>query len=331
MTRVGDVENNLATLTPATSDAYGSAVYAFLSNLSGKQIRLYNQGTYQGGTVINTVAFSRFYTTLPLVLQQSFGDELNGSAFGPAFSFNVANNNPSNTEDPTNYTLANGFFNVNFITGGFPYAKNVPNVTVGTGNSGDYWLETAVKVNFAGLQQYPLATLAVFTDVTNYAEIGVKHNVGAGNNYPVAVDFANGVFNNDLTDYSVTNDNDDVVIRIRKTGGTITLSDLDAAQNEHVFRTVTAASTGGDAVLFNLLNSPDGKRVGFLVDNGGGAVPTPASFDYLRTSLNHHRARCGDRRHFAGRRKRPDRRQPVRAAWRVRRAVPGAWQRNGDF
>ena len=286
VTRVGDVENTLATLTPATSDTYGQAVYAFLSDLSGKQIRLYNQGTYQGGTVINTVAFSKFYTTLPLVLQQTFADEFNGPALSPAFSFNVTNNNPSGTGDPANYTVANGFFNVNFTNSGFPYAKNVASVTVGTGNTGDYWIETAVKVNFAGLSQYPLAGLAVFTDAKNYAQIGVKHNVGAGNNYPVAVDALNGVFNNDLTDYSGLTDGDDVVIRIRRTGGTITLSDLDAAQNEHVFRTVDATSTGGDAVLFNLLNNIDGKHIGFLADNGGGAVPTPASFDYLRTSLN---------------------------------------------
>ena len=286
VTRVGDMENTLATLTPATSDTYGQAVYAFLSDLSGKQIRLYNTGTYTGAADINTVAFSRFYTTLPLVLQQTFADEFNGPALSQAFSFNVTNNNPSGTGDPANYSVANGFFNVNFTNGGFPYAKNVASVTVGTGNTGDYWIETAVKVNFAGLSQYPLAGLVVFTDANNYAQIGVKHNVGAGNNYPVAVDALNGVFNNDLTDYSGLTDGDDVVIRIRRTGGTITLSDLDAAQNEHVFRTVDATSTGGDAVLFNLLNNIDGKRIGFLANNGGGAVPTPASFDYLRTSLN---------------------------------------------
>ena len=286
VTRVGDTEKVLGTVTSADTDAYNQPVYAFLSDLSGKQIRLYNQGTYTATTTLNTVAFSRFYTTLPLVLQQTFSDELNGSAFGPAFSFNVSMNNPTNTSDPANYTLANGFFNDNFSTGGFPNAKNVPSVTVGTGNTGDYWIETAVKVNFAGLTSYPLAGLAVFSDANNYALIAEKHNVGAGNNYPVAVDALNGAFNNDLTDYSVINDNDDVVIRIRRTGGTITLSDLDAAQNEHVFRTVNASSTGGDAVLFNLLNNIDGKHIGFLANNGGGTVSTPASFDYLRTSLN---------------------------------------------
>ena len=286
VTRVGDVENILATLTPASADTYSQTAYTFLSNLSGKQIRLFNNGTYTGSSYINPVAFSRFYTTLPLVLQQTFGDELSGSAFGPAFSFMVPGNNPVNTEDKSNYTVANGFFNVNFTNGGFPNAKNVASVTVGAGNTGDYWLETAIKVNFAGLSQYPLAGLAVFNDAGNYAQIGVKHNVGAGNNYPVAVDALNGVYNNDLTDYSVTNDNDNVVIRIRRTGGTITLAYLDGAQSEHVFRTVDATSTGGDAVLFSLLNNIDGKHIGFLADNGGGAVPTPASFDYLRSSLN---------------------------------------------
>ena len=162
----------MGTVSAADTDTYKAGVYSFLNNVAGKHIAMFaapgfdhvnndqSQPLYYPG---EPVAFSKFYTDLPLVNPLTFDDELTAPKFSGAWSFNIPGGNPVNSEDPANYTLANGQFNVTIQRYGLNYTLNLPSVTVGQGKgSGDWWIETAITAPFTTLNTYPYAELAIF-------------------------------------------------------------------------------------------------------------------------------------------------------------------------
>ena len=324
-TRAGDVEKIMGTASASDDPtSYAGQVYTYLKNVSGKRIILAANPGFNSA-INDTVAFSRFYTSLPLVQPLQFADELSGSALSGAWSFNVTGNNPVNTEDPTAYNVANGAFNVTLKGNNFPNAVNVPSVTVGTGNASDWWIETAVKVSFDAVNGYPIAMLTVFDDANNFFEYGIKHNSYNGANYNDATSLLSigGTFTDDLlTDYAGVGTSDNAVFRIVKSAGTITLSFLDANNNEHVTGTLDSSATGAKKDAYTLLSNINGKHIGFCHQPERIGCHR---YGFLRLSPQQpeHPAACRyDGPHCAGRRYEPVERSRRSRDWHVPYRVP---------
>ncbi len=287
-TRPGDVETIMGTASASDTDPFKAGVYSFLSSMADKKIGMYANPGFDGN-IVEPVAFSKFFTDLPLVNPITFDDELTAPKFSPAWSFNIPGGNPVNSEDPANYSLANGQFNVNVQRFGLNYTLNLPSVTVGTGKgSGDWWIETAITAPFTTLNTYPYAELAIFDDANNYAIVGLKNAGYAGapgtqfvaSGLNIAGTYTDDVINGPQV-------GGQTVIRIVKTGGAINFYSLTPGSYPNNFATLDNTATGAKLAYYNYLQNLDGKHIGFTTSTSGSGVTTDtASFDYLRTSLN---------------------------------------------
>ena len=314
----GGAEKTLTTFTSADTDPYKSNAYTLLSDLSGKHIGLFNAPGYNGGSFAEPVAFSKFNTTLPTSgispkFDESFSNE---TKFSSAFSFNVDGNFPTNTEDATHYSFGidslgrqayKSVLQPGLLQG--LAAKNLPNVTIGTGNTGDWYLEASIYAPFSTVHTYPSAALVLFTDANNFAMFK-DQNVGftdgpfafgntawplPGTQYLSALLYTGGNYQDDVfTNAFIVGP---TVIRIKKTAGLTAADDAydisfesnddnyqnDKFRHNYLDKTVT----GGQLDLFNFLENIDGKHIGLFANANGYADPADTvSFYDLKTSLN---------------------------------------------
>ena len=312
----GGTETTLTTLTSADTDAYKAAAYTFLSDLSGKHIGLFAGPGYDSD-LYEKVTFSGFSTTLPTVVPApTFDDELNGTALSGAWSFNVPGNTPLNTEDKTHYNVSGGGLNITLQPGILQgnNARNVPSVTIGTGNDArDWYVEASVNAPFTTTRTYPSADLVFFSDANNFYLLR-DENAGfidpanpfsptPGTQFADQVLYTNGGTANALYDVGDDGMNTGLgtgfpiigpaVLRIAKTKGTgtasdvITISFVTTHQSEKTIAILDNTVTGAQKRLFDFLEKVDGKHIGFFLNsNNFDAVADTVRFDNLRTTLN---------------------------------------------
>ena len=302
----GGAETVLGTVTAADTDPYKAAVYAFLTDLSGLHVGLFDDN-YDGSFSAPAV-FTAFSTSLPVVLPTTT-DSFAGPKLSPLWSFVFPggwNGNNGTNEDASAYTVGDGAYVVTATNSGLygnnSYIRNLPSVTVTpTAPGGDYDIEIAADGTFnyplaSEANQYPNYGLILFTDASNYFTLGVKHTgYPDANGLPQNRNYANTTLR--IGDTQVGNyDNfasyantgiGPVLYRVKKTGTTITFSYTKPGDVETTMGTVSAADTDPyNAGVYSFLSNMAGKHIGMYVDPSfDGNIKEPVAFSRFYTTL----------------------------------------------
>ena len=223
-----------------------------------------------------------------------FTETFSEPKLGPAWSFIVPGNNigyqingntPNNTEDPSQYVISDGAFTSTQQGKNIYYGPNIPSVTVAPNASGDY--DIRVTLNYSATSsQYPTAGLVIFKDTGNLLEFNIKNNAGNGEFASITLQVGGsqvGVGDN-LANYA--NLTGPTVLRINKTGTTISFSYTPQGGTETALGTATAADTDPfKAGAYAFLKDVSNLHIGLTNDNYDGSATATAAFSNFSTSL----------------------------------------------
>jgi hypothetical protein len=273
--------------TGSATPTSNSSVFTFLSSLVGKQVGL---ETDTGGG-FNNSPFSFAYFKTNLVVSPYEDDFANAFNLALPWTFNVAGNNPPNTEDQTQYAFSPSSLDITAQAGSLYAANNnahnIPSFVV-LAQPDNWYVETAVRTDWsmASVDKYVHAGLVFLADADNYFSFYNNRNADPAHTPLVQVSSTVELGGNpqyggiSSLDWQPTQDY--VRLLVKGTPTDVTFYFNHTGTWEKALGQVSATDQPD---LFAFLSSLVGKQVGLETDTGGGFNSSPFSFHYFRTNL----------------------------------------------